>query len=161
MDWWHSFNKAVSPINISETSFSKSETHTHVHFSSRCFTVKGKNAKASLHKSQGIKIPSLLPLLSDKLALCSLPKKHAHLSFLPSKSIWLCSVTFAFGLLGLLKKCHSWVKQGENTYPGRHLETSRPSGVLSDESQSCTGTTRTNHNYHVAFTEGEHVSAFL
>lgn len=93
--------------------------------------------------------------------LLFVPCQKTCAPFLPSKSVWLHSVAFTFGLLRLLKKRHWWVKQGESTYPGGHLETSRPSGVLSDEFQSCTGTTRTNHNYHMAFTEGEHVLAFL
>lgn len=84
MDRWRGFNKALSPFNISETSSSKSEAHTCVLFSSSCFTIKGKNAKAFPHKSQGIKIPSLLLVLGDKLALCSLPKPMRILpSFLP------------------------------------------------------------------------------
>lgn len=160
MVWWHSFNKALNPSNIFKTSFSKSEAHTRVHFSRPCFTAKRKNAKPSLHKSQGIKIHPLLPILSVT-NLLFVPCQKTCTSLLPSKSIALCSVTFTFGLLRLLKKCHWWVKQGESPYPGRHFETSRPSGVLSDESQSCTGTTHTNHNYHVGFTEAEHISAFL
>jgi len=85
---WHSFNKALGLFSISETSFSRSEAHTPVHFPRSCFTAKGKKAKASLHKSQGIKIPSLLLVLGYKLALCSLPK--ARTAFL--QKVYACAL---------------------------------------------------------------------
>lgn len=156
MDWWHSFNKTLGTSNtILEPPF-QNKKHTLLQsvlhsWSKKCWSI---TPQKSGH-------PNSLSPTSPWWQTCSLFPARKHPFFLHSKSIRLCSVTFTFGLLRLLKKCHWWVKWGENSYPGRHLETSRPSGVFSERSQSSTGTTHTNHNYHMSFTEGEHVSGFL
>lgn len=137
--------KLSAPLTFLKTNF-QNQKCTLVHISSSpYFTVKGKNAKGSLHKKSE-HLNSLSPT-SHLQPSCSLfPAKNMH--NLPSVRTWLRSVTFTFGLLRLFKKCHWWVKKGESSYPGRHLENSRPYAVQSDESQSCTATTCTNHNYH-------------
>lgn len=155
-DWWFRqentkwFDGIVvirlwAPLTSLKTHF-QNQKCTLVHISSSPhFTVKGKNANGSLHK-QSEHLNSL-SFTSHLQQSCSLfPAKNMH--NLPSVCIRLCSVTFTFWLLRLFKNCHWWVKQGESSYPGRHLENSRPYALQSDESQSCTATTWTNHNYN-------------